>query len=242
IATSTGMWSGLGFAIPSKTAQTVTDQIINRGKALRGYLGIRMETITIGLAKQFGYDKDYGIVVADVTPGTAAEKAGIQHYDIIASVNGKEIEDYSDMHRNIGNLPAGTTVTLEIWRDEGDGKLKQLTVPVVLGERPDDKQLEAGNRNLRQPTPPGTKLEDTLLGMKLQPAETGRGLEVRAVSPKTPMAAVGVQVGDIILEVNRKSVSSISDFKEALKASNTGSNLLYIEREGTAMLQMVPGD
>lgn len=146
------------------------------------------------------------------------------------------------MHRNIGNLSAGTTVSLEVWRDEGDGKLKQLTVPVVLGERPDDKELEAGNRNLKVPTPPGTKPDDPLLGMKLEPSTTGKGLEVKAVSPKTPVAGVGVEVGDIILEVNRKSVSSVADFKEALKASNTGSHLLYIERDGTAMLQMVPGD
>jgi serine protease Do len=243
IATSTGMWSGLGFAIPSKTVKTVAEQIINKGKALRGYLGIRMETITIGLAKYLGYANDYGIVVEDVTAGTAAEKAGLQHYDIIASVNGNKVASLSDMHQNIGNLPVGATVNLEVWRDEGDGKLKQLTVPVVLGERPDDKSLEAnGGKNRKGPSLPGTKPDDKLLGMKLLPSPDGHGMEVKEVNPKSPVETAGVQPGDVILEVNRKTVNSLTDFQEALKATNTGSHLLYIQRNGTAMLQMVPGN
>jgi len=241
IATSTGMWSGLGFAIPSNVAKSVTDQIIKKGKALRGYLGIQMRPLTIGLARQLGYKQDYGIVVADVTPGTAADKAGVQHYDIIASVNGKKIDQFTDMHRNIGNLPAGTTVTLEIWRDDGDGKLKQIQQDVVLGERPDDQSLQAGNR-AGHPSLPGVRPDDQLLGMQLKPADSGKGLEVTQVSPKSPTEQADVKAGDIILEVNRKPVNSINDFKQALKNSNTGSHLLYIERNGTAMLQMVPGD
>jgi len=243
IATSTGMWSGLGFAIPSKTVKTVAEQIINKGKALRGYLGIRMENLTIGVAKHLGYDKDYGIVVEDITPGTAAEKAGLQNYDIIASVNGEKIEDYSDMHKNIGNLMAGVTVKLEVWRDQGDGKLTQLDVPVVLGERPDDQSLEAnGSRPAKSPSLPGTRPDDKMLGMKVIPAPSGTGLKVEEVSPKSPVEGAGVRSGDVILEVNRKSVSSVDEFKDALKATNTGSHLLMIEREGATMLQVVPGD
>lgn len=242
IATSTGMWSGLGFAIPSNSAKLVTDQIINKGKASRGYLGIQMDPLTIGLARQLGYDQDYGIVVADVTPDTAADKAGIQHYDIIAAVNGHKIEGYSDMHRNIGNLTAGTTVTLEVWRDEGDGTMKKLTQEVVLGERPDDQTLQNGGGNPSSPTLPGTRPDDQLLGMKLKPADNGKGLLVEEVSPKSPTEQADVKKGDIILEVNRKQVKTVDEFKQALKGSNTGSHLLYIERNGTAMLQMVPGD
>ena len=78
--------------------------------------------------------------------------------------------------------------------------------------------------------------------MKLAPAKSGKGLEVQEVSPKSPTEQADVKAGDVVLEVNRKPVNSVEDFKEALKNSNTGSHLLYIEREGTAMLQMVPGD
>lgn len=242
IATSTGMWSGLGFAVPSKTVRTVAEQIINKGKALRGYLGIKMEPITIGLANYLGYKNDYGIVVEDVTPGTAADKAGLQHYDIIASVNGNKIESYSDMHQNIGNLPAGTSVTLEVWRDQGDGKLNQLTLPVTLGERPDDKSLEASGGRVKSPALPGAKPEERQLGMKLEAAPDGHGLVVKEINPKSPVESAGIQQGDVILEVNRKTVNSIDEFKEALKATNTGSHLFYIQRNGTSMLQMVPGN
>ncbi len=241
IATSTGMWSGLGFAIPSKSAKVVTEQIMNKGKALRGYLGIQMDELKIGLAKQLGYDQDYGIAVVDVTAGTAAEKAGIQNYDIIASVNGTKIKNLFDMHRNIGNVPAGTSVELEIWRDDGDGKLKQIKVPVVLGERPDDQSLQSSNP-AKRPELPGTSPDDKLLGMKLEPGPNNSGLLVKDVSPKSPVEEADIKVGDVILQVNRKPVSSVEEFKEALKSSNTGSHMLYIERNGTAMLQMVPGD
>lgn len=239
IATSTGMWSGLGFAVPSKTAKAVTDQIISKGKASRGYLGIEMRPLTIGIAEQLGYEGSNGIIVVDITPGTAAEKAGLQHYDIIAAVNGNQIETYSDMHRNIGNLTAGTSVTLEVWRDNGAGKLEKLTKDVVLGERPDDRELQAGTS---RPSLPGTRPNDQLLGMKLEPAEDGNGLLVKEVSPKSPTEKADVAPGDIIREVNRKSVSTVEDFKEAVKSSNKGSHLLYIERAGTALLQVVPGD
>lgn len=241
IATSTGMWSGLGFAIPSKSAKVVAEQIMNKGKALRGYLGIQMEELKIGLAKQLGYDSDYGIAVVDVTAGTAAEKAGIQNYDIIASVNGTKIKNLFDMHRNIGNMPAGTSVELEIWRDNGDGKLSQMKVPVVLGERPDDQSLQSSNP-AKRPALPGTSPDDKLLGMKLDPAPNGEGLVVKDVSPKSPVEEADVKAGDVILQVNRKPVNTVAEFKEALKSSNTGSHMLYIERDGTAMLQMVPGD
>ena len=243
IATSTGMWSGLGFAVPSKAVRMVADQIINRGKALTGYLGIKMQPITIGLAKYLKYDKDYGIVVEDLTPDTAAEKAGIQRYDIIASVNGHKMESYSDMHQNIGNLAAGTTVTLEIWRDQGDGKLNQIMVPVVLGERPDDKSLEAnGNNSRKGPKLPGAKPDDKQLGMKLVPAPDGKGLKVDEVTAKSPVETVGIKVGDVILQVNRKPVNSVAEFQEALKSSNIGSHLLFFEREGMTMMEMVPGN
>lgn len=241
IATSTGMWSGLGFAVPSKTARAVTDQIINKGKASRGYLGIEMRPLTIGIAEQLGYEGSNGIIVVDITPGTAAEKAGLQHYDIIAAVNGNRIETYSDMHRNIGNLTSGTSVTLEVWRDDGAGKLEKLTKDVVLGERPDDRELQAGTGSSR-PSLPGTRPNDQLLGMKLEPAEDGKGLLVKEVSPKSATEKADVSPGDIIREVNRKSVTTVDDFKDAVKASNKGSHLLYIEREGTALLQVVPGD
>lgn len=243
IATSTGMWSGLGFAIPSNTARLVTDQIISKGKALRGYLGIVMGQLTVGLARQLGYENDYGIVVADVAPGTAAERAGIQHYDIIASVNGNRIEQEADMHQNIGNLPVGTTVTLEIWRDEGDGKLKQTNLDVVLGERPDDQSLSTGVRGRgSRPALPGTRPDEDLLGLKLKPQDDGKGLVVEEVNPRNSTQEADLRVGDVVLQVNRQPVTTLSEFREALRASNTGSHLLQIERNGTAMLQMVPGD
>lgn len=242
IATSTGMWSGLGFAIPGKTVKTVTEQIISKGKALRGYLGIEMETMRIGTAKFLGYKKDYGILVKNVTPNTAAEKAGILQYDVIASVNGNKVESLSDMHRNIGNLPVGEKVTLEVWRDSGDGKgMKQIDLPVVLGERPDDQSLARTGR-VAAPDLPGEKPDSSMVGLNLEPAPSGKGLVVKSTEASSPVAEAGVKEGDIILQVNRKEVNNLDEFKQALKATNTGSHLFFIERDKATIMQMIPGN
>jgi S1-C subfamily serine protease len=78
--------------------------------------------------------------------------------------------------------------------------------------------------------------------MKLEPSADGNGLEVKDLKPNSATAKADVKVGDVIIQVNRKPVKTVEEFKEALKHSNTGSHMLYIERGGTAMLQMVPGD
>lgn len=244
IATSTGMWNGLSFSIPSNTAKTISEQIISRGKALRGYLGIQMKSLESGFARYVGYKKDYGIVVEDVTPGTAAEKAGIQQADIISAVNGNKISSHSDMHRNIGNLPVGTKVELEVWRDVGESTIKELQIPVILGERPDDRTLRADERpNARRPQLPGSKPEENTLGLELEPRPSGEGLLVKSVKSGSPLDKTGISEGDIILSVNRQEIKTLEDFKKALKSGpNTGTHLFSIERNGNRLLELVPGN
>jgi serine protease Do len=236
IATNSGMWSGLGFAIPSKNASSVANQIIQGGKVARGYLGIEMERLTNSLAHQLGYDKNIGIVVSKVRPGTAADRAGLQQYDIVAKVNGKEIKEINDMHRNIAARNVGEEVELEVYRDEGNKQLAQKVVKVLLDERPTEKEL--GGTTLPEPKLPGDRpAPDALFGMKVSPAPGGKGVVVDEVTPASKAAHAGIQKGDVIFQVNKQNVSSEQDMQKAIRSSDTPDEpLLYIERKGRSAL------
>jgi serine protease Do len=233
IATSTGLWSGLGFAIPSKTARDVTDQIIARGKVARGYLGIEMARLTNNLAHQLGYDQGFGIIVKDVVVGSAAEKAGLQRYDIIAKVNDAEIKDIFDMHRNVGARGAGETVDLEVWRDEDTTRLVQRRVKVQLDERPLQEDLQTKKA---EPPRPGVKSERGILGLKVSPAPSGKGVIVDDVESGSRAALGGLKKGDVILQVNKRDVNSAEDLKKATQGTGAESHLFFIEREGSSAM------
>jgi serine protease Do len=245
IATSTGMWSGLGFAIPSHTAKDVTDQIIDRGKVARGYLGIDMATLTTNLGEQLGYKERDGIVVKDVRPGSAAEQAGLQRYDIIAKVNGKEIKEINDMHRNIGGRRAGEQVELEIYRDEGNNKLEQKKITVTLAERPSQDEIEKMMQNGKDtsaPKLPGKKVEKGTMGLQVEPRPEGKGLVVKEVEEGSRAGLAGIQKGDAILEVNRQPVNSAQDLQKALRAATSDSHLFFVERQGTSAFVTIPAE
>jgi serine protease Do len=235
IATSTGMWSGLGFAIPSKTARDVTDQIIAKGRVSRGYLGIEMDPLRNALARQLNYDGKYGIVVKNVNKGTPAEQAGLQRYDIIAKVNGVEIKDIDDMHRNIGTRAPGDTVELEVWRDEGGSKPVKKIIRVQLGERPTEKELAARNRAIEQPLP-GKKVSPELLGLVVSVAPDKRGLIIDDVESGSPAARGGLAKGDRILQVNKQDVNSVEELRGALRKSSGEGHLFFIERDGSSAM------
>ncbi|MGB9690913.1 MAG: trypsin-like peptidase domain-containing protein [Candidatus Sumerlaeaceae bacterium] len=237
IATSTGLWSGLGFAIPSKTAKDVTDQIIEKGHVSRGYLGIEMDRLTNALARQFGYAGKAGIVVREVHPNSAADKAGLQRYDIIAKVNGVEIKDIYDMHRQIGARSPGEAVELEVWRDEGGNQAVRKVLKVELGERPSQKELAAKRRGIPMPMP-GTKSQpqDEMLGLKVKPASDGKGVVIERVEPDSPAQLAGLRQGDKILQVNKQDVFSEDDVRKAISSRRNDGHLFFIERDGSSAM------
>lgn len=243
IATSTGLWSGLGFAIPSKTVKDVAEQIIDRGKVGRGYLGIEMKSLTGALAQQLGYQEEAGIVVENVRPDSAAEKAGLQRYDIISRVNGKPIKEPTDMHRQIGVRRAGETVELEVFRDEGRGELKKQIVKVQLDERPTRAEIEKALKKPVEPAAPGqnpaTAKPDNL-GLNVVPNPDGKGVIVDSVEPGSRAALAGIKKGDIIYDLNRKAISSQEELENAVKERNKDNHLLYYESNGVTGLQTIP--
>jgi serine protease Do len=195
IFSTTGGYQGIGFAIPSNMAKTVMSNLIEKGKVVRGWLGVSIQAITPDLAQQFQLEKDYGTLVADVIENSPAEKAGLMRGDVITEFNGKEVEEPYNLRNIVASTPPGTEVAMKIIRD---GEIETLTV--TIGDLP----VEA------QKTP--TEFENALKGVSVQNLtpdiyrqltlpEKIRGVVVTDIESLSP-AETRLMPGDVILEIN----------------------------------------
>ncbi len=222
---------GLGFAIPANMAKSVTDQLRGTGKVARGMLGVMIQPVTRDLAEQFGLDRPVGALIAQVVPGSPAEKAGIKPGDIILKYQGKDVSKINTLPALVSQTPIDTKATVTLFRD---GKTK--TVTVTIAKLPEDGEGES--------LPQGGKaLSRHDLGMTLQEltpelAESmglfvERGLLITDVAPGGTAAAAGLKRGDVILEVgsgrNRTRVKTVKEFEDIVAGSDKGTVLVVIK-------------
>ncbi len=221
---------GIGFAIPSNLAKNVISQLKKYKEVRRGWLGVTIQDLDKETAKALGFDRSTGALIASVRPGDPADKAGIKEGDIIVAVNGKSVEDASDLTRMIGKMHPDQKVRLTLWRE---GKV--LDEELQLGKR----STQAAAKEEKEP-----KAEDSTLGLALRPLkpEESRatdtppdvGVLVTAVKRGSPAASNGIKPGDIILQANGKTVKAVEEFWKIFEqdAKNKGVLLLLIKREG----------
>ena len=215
---------GIGFAVPANIARQVMQQLIQYGEVKRGRLGVVVQNITPDLAKAFGLSSSAGVLVAQVQPGSAADKAGIKAEDVIMSVNGRGVQSYRDLRNIIGLLRVGDKLTLEIQRNG-----KRQVINASVGEAAELK--EAANAAATA-TVANAKLE----GAQFGPAEDGNGVEVSEVKPQSPAARNGLRPGDVITAINRRPVRSVAEFQRAVKGQDT---ILVTLRRGPGTLFLV---
>ena len=229
--------AGVGFAIPINMVRNVMEQIVDHGKVIRGHLGVYVQGVDADMAKAFGLKQGGGALVADVTPGSPAAKAGIQRGDIILDLNGQPVNQPDDLSVNISELPPGTTVHLKISRS---GETR--TVDVTLDELTEPAEPSA-------PGQPGTPALEGVQVENLTPAvarnlgisRATSGVVVTSVNPSSAAASAGLQEGDVIQEVNRKAVRDVAQYNRTLAASNHQSVLLLVRRgEATHFIVVEP--
>ncbi len=213
---------GIGFAVPANIARQVMQQLIQYGEVKRGRLGVVVQNITPDLAKAFGLSSNAGVLVAQVQPGSAADKAGIKAEDVIMTINGRGVQSYRDLRNTIGLLRVGDKLTLEIQRNG-----KRQVINTSVGEAAELK--EAANAAA---TVANAKLE----GAQFGPAEEGSGVEVSDVKPQSPAARNGLRPGDVITAINRRPVRSVAEFQRAVKGQDT---LLVTLNRGPGTLFLV---
>ncbi len=229
IATNTGSFDGIGFAIPANEVQSVTHALIKYGKVVRGYLGVEIRnvadprfSVVRKLARSFGYKGNHGVFVWQVEPNTPAAKAGIKRGDVIVAFNGRPIKHLSTFRNAVAATPPGRKVTLSIFRN---GQQLQLTVP--LGTQPATNQMAwAGvNSPFVAGGPASKALGLTVSGVTDQEAQrlnlaSPEGVFVSQVDPKGLAAKAGIQPGDVIVSVQGHPIMSVAQFNALIGKLN----------------------
>lgn len=221
---------GIGFAIPSNMTKQVIQQLIARGKVVRGWLGVGIQPLTPELAKKFGVAEGEGVLVNEVFEKDPAAEAGIKPGDIILTIDGSVVDSPNKLSRLIGALPPGAAPKIEVVRDF---TRQVLTVP--LSERR-DTAIVASLPQSRTEVKLGLDLQDLSAGLadKFKLHET-RGVLITKVDPGSLAHAEGLREGDLIKEVNRADVSTVGEFTAAIAKVRRGDTvLLRVLRESRA--------
>jgi Do/DeqQ family serine protease len=231
IISRTGASVGIGFAIPSNQARFVIAELVSHGSVQRGRIGIQgQQNLTPELAKAFGLPNTRGALIADVVPGSPADKAGLKAEDVILEANGHEIRDFSGLRNIIGLMKVGEKLEFKVWRE---GKTRNLTV--IVGKDTDQAAAAGG----------GLALHPKLAGAVFAPTDESnsaegdaKGILVKSVAPRSPAARLGFKAGDVILGVNRQRVTTMKDF-EKLAGADQKELLLHLRRGPQAFFIVV---
>jgi Do/DeqQ family serine protease len=211
---------GIGFAIPTKIASEVMQQLIANGKVSRGSLGAQTQGITPGIAKLLGLKDSNGAVVTRVMPGSAADRAGLQVGDVIRTLNGTTVENADQLNNAEGLLPAQSTVTLGVLRN---GSMRQVTATLAPEKI---ASLDGG------------KLDPRLAGVTLsdvtdeQAGAGTTGIIASAVSPNSRAAQAGLAAGDVIVGIGNRRITSLRDVQDLAAARPRQLVLLVATDQG----------
>ena len=228
IISNSGSFAGAGFAIPSQIAKSTADQIIAHGKVQHGYVGISMNDVTPSNASFFNLKDASGAIVAQVTPDSPASRAGLKTGDVIRELNGKKIADGSALQVGIAEKQPGDTVQLGIIRNG-----TPMQIGVKLGEyHKSGTQLASNDQGSGQGNigKLGLAVDDLDQDARQQlqvPADV-KGAAIAQVRPGSPAEDAGLQPGDVVLEVNRKPVTSAEQFANAVKSTPAGKDILLL--------------
>ncbi len=220
---------GIGFATPSSLAKTVIPQLMTKGKVVRGMIGVQVQVVTPELAKSFGMAEPMGALVAEVNPGTPAEKAGLHREDIITEFNGHPIHEMNELPRLVAETAPGTAVTLKVLRQG-----KEQTFKLTITELKEEKQAKGPGGEEGQSSPLGLVVKnlDQNLAQRLRLKES-KGVVVMQVEAGSPAADAGFHPGDLIEEINGQAVTNMKDYQKAVGQLKKGSVArFYVKRGG----------
>ncbi|MDD3473566.1 MAG: DegQ family serine endoprotease [Syntrophaceae bacterium] len=213
IASRSGGYQGIGFAIPSNSAKLIMDDLQKGGKVRRGLLGVNIQDLNDSLAKSFGRNDAEGALVSQVIEGSPAEKAGVKSGDIILKFNGQPVTGAAHLKNLVGREKPGADSKLTIFRDK-----KTMDLNVKIAERT-QKAVAAATQNSTGETSNelGLEIEKVpgAMASKLELKE-GEGLLVKDVSADGAGAKIGIRSGDVILEVDGVATNDVAAFSKAV--------------------------
>ena len=230
IFSNSGGSVGIGFAIPANFAKNVIDQLIQYGETKRGWLGVRIQTVTKEIADSLGLNETIGASVADVNKNSPADKAGLKQGDIITEFNGQKVKTMRDLPRLVGEAEVGKPAKLKIWRNK-----RFVTKTVVLGRLEDTAEF-------KQQKTPIKPQEQTLssLGIDIRnindddaknrsKLRNKSGVIIKKIDPNGPMSLLAVRPGDAIVALQNTPIKNVRDFEKKLKKQiNSGSKSILL--------------
>ncbi len=246
IITNSGSFAGAGFAIPSQIVHAITTQLIAHGHVDHGYLGISMNDVTPDNAKFFSLDQASGAIVAEVTPGSPAAKAGLKQGDVIVGLNGQKISNGSALQVAVSEDAPGTKIDLGVLRN-GKSETVNITVGEYHAKNTDLASNDGDDIGAPQSGKLGLAVGDVTADARQQlqlPSTIQGGALVEQVRPDSPAADAGIAPGDVILEVNRHATGSADQFVSAVRgtASSNHDLLLLVWSKGNASYRTVRPD
>jgi serine protease Do len=235
IATNTGSFNGIGFAIPINLAKWVVPQLVKTGKVERAYLGVSIGEVTPELAQQFGVEANSGVLVSEVFPNSPAAEAGFKAGDVIRKFSGKVVHNPRELQELVERTTLGSKSNVEVWRDG-----KSVTVEVVSKALPKDFGTVASRGNSDQSESEPEVVENSAFGMDVtdltseQAEQLGykgeTGALVAEVEPNGVAYAHGIRPGMLVLKVGKKTVKNADDFKKAIGKESAKDGVLLLVR------------
>jgi serine protease Do len=226
----------IGFAVPINLAKDILPQLKANGSVIRGWLGVSVQEVTPELASALKLDVKEGALVAQTSPGSPADKAGIERGDVIQTFNGKPVQKPRDLSRSVAGTPVGSTVPVEVLRD---GKTVKLSAKIEkLANAGQEEAQGAGGQEKERAGADSlglaiTDIDDDIrqqLGLKAG----AKGVVIADVEQGSPAGDAGLRPGDLIVEINRKGVSTAEEADKRIAAG--GDSILFLVKRGDGTL------
>jgi serine protease Do len=241
ILSRSGGYQGIGFAIPINLARTVMESLIAHGKVIRGFIGVAIQDVTPILSEKLEIPGHHGALVSEVTENSPAEKAGLQSGDVVVDFNGKTIMDSRNLKLQVAQTAPGSTVPIKIIRD---GRGKDLTV-TIKERSPSEGERSTGNKDPNEKSD-----DDTLNGVGVEDLNSQArtkynipagitGALVVDVEEESAAHEAGLQIGDVIQEINRTKVTTADEAVKLTQHPKDKVALLKIWSKGNTRYMVV---
>ncbi|HNC83242.1 MAG TPA: DegQ family serine endoprotease, partial [Nitrospira sp.] len=229
---------GIGFAVPSNMAHSIMDQLVQHGKVVRGWLGVSIQELTPELSSQFGVPKEVkGVLVSDIMDDSPAKKAGFERGDVIVEYDGKPMDSPAHLRNAVAQTVVGKKVTVKLIREK-----KPKSIDLVIAEQPKNLSQAAAEEGGESIAPAGLLADIEVREVNSELAgryglkSSDRGIVVVRVKPGSQAEEAGVREGDLVLEVNRKSVGTLKSYEHvAANLPKDQAVLLLLKRQGRAI-------
>ena len=228
IFSTSGGYQGIGFAVPTSMAKAAMDSLIQKGKVVRGWLGVSIQSLTPELAKQFQLKDEKGVLVGEVVEDSPAEKGGLQRGDVIVEVQGKKVEDPNQIRNMVAGVEPGHEIEIKIVRDN-----KPMTKKIVVSELPSEMQKPAKGEysNLLN----GVSIQELTPEIieRLNMPKNIKGVIVADVDEDSS-AFESIKPGDVILEINKSRINGVKDYEQVVAKIKPAEDILLFIRRGQA--------